>query len=191
MNVLYIHGWGSRFDANSDKIAELSKVYKVFGVSIQYTDPLAKIQENLYNALVSFEVDFLVGTSMGGYMAHATGNRYSIPYVMINPAIDPAITLLKYVGSGLDHYGSPYELTEAQCKTFPAISESNVPGLLLLDMDDDVIDANKTAQIFLNSEQVQTYTWKNGSHRFDHMKDAVPIIQEFEKAWMSYGSGNN
>ena len=191
MNLLYIHGWGSRFDVNSDKIAELSKVYKVFGINIKYTDPLAKIQENLYDAMVSFEVDFLVGTSMGGYLAHMMGNRNSIPYVMINPVIDPAITLLKYVGSGLDHYGSPYELTEAQCKTFPAISESNFSGLLLLDMDDDVIDANKTAQIFLNSEQVQTYTWKHGSHRFDHMKEAVPIIQEFESAWMSYGFGDN
>ena len=129
---------------------------------------------------------------MGGYMAHKMGTECSVPYVMINPATDPATTLQKYLGSGVDYYNQKYTLHEDTLTSFPPMSDSeNVPALLLLDMDDDVCDANNTNQIFKTSKCVTTNTWTNGSHRFDHMEESIPLINAFEGKNLSYGFGAN
>lgn len=192
MNILYIHGWGSRFDPTSDKILLLSEIGNVTGVDVDYTQPISEIQETIYNAMIADDIDLLVGTSMGGYMANLMGTTWSVPYVMINPATDPAISLQEYIGSGIDYYDRHYTLNIKTLTSFYKMSDrSKVPGLLLLDMDDDVCDAVETNQMFKNSEHVKTFTWTNGSHRFDHMPESLSLIEDFDARNLSYGFGDN
>ena len=193
MNILYVHGFGSCYDASNPKIVELSKLGKVFGVDLNYCDSQEKNQKIIYDSLIKDDIDLLVGTSMGGYMVHKIANKYSIPYVMINPAINPSETLKKYEGSGVDHKERKYNLTKETISNFKHMQENwgRAPGLLLLDLDDDVIDAKETIKLFLDSKWVDTFSWSSGSHRFDHMSESVPIIEDFISDTMSYGFGNN
>jgi len=192
MNILYIHGWGSRFDPTNDKILLLSEIGNVTGVDVDYTQPISEIQETIYNAMIADDIDLLVGTSMGGYMANLMGTAWCVPYVMINPATDPAISLQKYIGAGIDYYDRHYTLRAETLTTFTSMSDNtNVPGLLLLDMADDVCNAVETNQMFLNSSNVSTYTWNDGSHRFDHMAESLPLIEDFDARNLSYGFGDN
>jgi len=194
MNILYVHGFGSCYDASNPKIVELSNLGKVFGVDLNYCDSQEKNQKIIYDSLIKDDIDLLVGTSMGGYMVHKMANEYSIPYVMINPAINPSETLKKYEGLGVYEFqGCKYNLTKETISNFAHMQENCgcTPGLLLLDLDDKIIDAKETVKLFLDSKWVDTFSWSSGSHRFDHMSESVPIIKDFISDTMSYGFGDN
>lgn len=193
MNILYIHGFGSQYDPKSDKVVALSALGHVDGVNLDYTSPIENTKQIIKDAIVEKDIDLLIGTSMGGHMSYLMGNKYSIPYVMINPAIDPATSLQKYIGTGVDYYERSYTMNADHCSQYNTLSNAKetAPGLLLLDMDDDVIDANETYELFKDNKSVSINTWKNGSHRFDHIEESLSLIDNHMAESFSYGFGNN
>jgi len=193
MNILYIHGWGSSFDPHSEKSLSLAQIGNVYGIDLDYTQPLNTTINLVLTALTVNDIDLVVGTSMGGYMANLIGNKYSIPYVMINPAIDPATTLSRYAGHGYDFNGNSYNLSHAAITQYPEMSMSGnqAPALLLLDMADELLDPSLVINLVRNSSTITTHTWEGGSHRFDHMDDALDTIRTFDNTNSSYGFGDN
>lgn len=112
---------------------------------------------------------------MGGGLASILGSEIGIPFVAINPVIDPSRSLKKHVGQGLDHQGEPYELTSAVVSSYYPFAR-NGSGLILLDEGDEVIDWQDTHRKLEGYFPVHVFP--GGSHRFEHMDASLPLIRE-------------
>ena len=162
-NILYVHGFNSFFDENSDKIIELKKHFNVFGLSLDYSKLLYdNVYTLIYNELVDKKIDCSIGTSCGGWLADSIGSRFGVPFVCINPVIDQIQTLEKY--SVNSEIIESYKIQKRFSKN----------GLLLLDMGDDVLDSEKTLKYYRNSLICRTF--EGGNHRFAHMKESIEDI---------------
>ena len=189
MNILYVHGFGSQFDETSNKIQSLKDLGTVFGVNIDYTRSKHELFEELCLVAIELGIDLLVGTSMGGYMAAAVGDKLGIPFVAINPAIKPDEPLKKYLGTHKTYYGEPYTLSEETTCTFGSI-ETTGCGLILLDKGDDVIPYQDTKQLLEKHYSVKVF--EGGSHRFEHMSESISLIDDFYfQAGLVYGLDND
>ena len=189
MNILYVHGFGSQFDETSNKIQSLKDLGTVFGVNIDYTRPKHELSEELCLVAIELGIDLLVGTSMGGYMVAAVGDKLGVPFVAINPAIKPGESLKKYLGTHRTYFGEAYTLTEATIRTFDAI-ETTGCGLILLDKGDDVISYQDTK--LLLDEHYSVKVFEGGSHRFEHMSESITLIDDFYfQAGLVYGLDND
>ena len=176
MRILYIHGFGSIFDSNSDKVVALSSLGDVLGIDIDYTQSPDVIHSKILEKVLEHQVDLIVGTSMGGYFAARVGASTGIPFVACNPSIEPEIALLKYVGTHTDYYGREYTLTEEVVNMYnPFVTHGR--GLILLDKGDELFDSTKTCEALKDSYDVRMYD--GGNHRFTHMNDAIVIIESF------------
>lgn len=175
MNILYIHGFGSAFDPESDKVRALSQIGTVYGVDLDYTQSFDLNRQLVADAIQEFQIDLLVGTSMGGYMAsHCAAG---LPFVAINPAIDPAQSLQRYLGEHVDHAGKPFRLELDQIQHLPKFSTGTQSGLILLDQGDKIIDPEVTASTL--QDHYRVVMWPGGHHRFAHMEQALTEIQDF------------
>jgi len=187
MNIYYCHGFASRFDRGKSKVQTLATLGPVSGCNIDYTcraDEVVKlaIEEGHFT-----NIDLIVGTSMGGWLAATLGSRLGIPFVAINPSIDPSQTLRKYIGSGVDFQGQPYTQTESIVASYYPIAKNGY-GLILLDEGDEVIDSLETQKVLDGHYDVKLFS--GGNHRFEHMKEALPLIEAFhDQAGIVYGFG--
>lgn len=174
--ILYVHGFGSKFDARNDKVVALERLGRVVGVDVDYSAPLADVESKIREVIMSESVDLIVGTSMGGHMAARMGAKYGIPFVACNPAVNPSESLLNHVGTRTDYYGREYTLTESVVSEYEMFA-TNGCGLILLDKDDELFDSMVTAKLLDSHYDVRLFD--GGSHRFEHMNEAIATIDAF------------
>lgn len=180
---IYIHGFNSKGDPNSRKVKELEKLGKTVTVDYDSFSSFELNRENLTDEILritrSHKDHFatLVGTSLGGYWASVIGKTYGIPAVLVNPAVRPQQTLMKHIGVEYRNFkdGELKILTEDKPASYPDAPKAGM-FLILLDRGDDVINPNKTQSWFTVNPVV---TFKGGSHRFEHMKEALPEVGKF------------
>lgn len=176
MNIMYIHGFGSKWKPNSDKVKTLSQIGKVSGVTMPYDLPSSGVYQSYKSYIINNDIDLVVGTSLGGFWSAYMGSKMGIPFVAINPAINPKSTLNKYQGVGETYYGEPYNLEQAVINEYPDFPTSGA-GLILLDMGDKVLNSKETQKKL--SGIFGVHAFDGGSHRFDHIADSKDIIQNF------------
>ncbi len=165
-NVLYIHGFNSFFDENSAKIVELKKHFNVFGLTLNYYGlSYDEVFRLIYNELVNKRIDCIIGTSFGGWLANNIGGKYGMPFVSINPVLNPLDTLAKYFVKS--------EIIESY-RNKPLYYKN---GMLLLDMGDEVLNSNKTLDHFQKYLFCRIY--EGGDHRFTHIKESIEDIINF------------
>ena len=100
--IVYFHGYGS--SRNSDKVARLKQEedFNVYAFNIDIDPDVAKKQlvENIDMALMEDlhrpEELVFVGTSLGGWWAGRMAKLYQCKAVIINPSINPGVSLAKY-----------------------------------------------------------------------------------------------
>lgn len=188
---IYLHGFNSAFNPESEKIAELSKVdevvgfnYDSFANAFDIFDDLEKQFRLLRESKSESEFVF-VGTSLGGFWAAQLANHFGEPSIIINPSVNPYLGLAKYVGVRLKNYQTSEEriLTQLEVDSykdghldFHSIPRYKLVPLLLLDMGDEVIDSAETARLL---EPLPKVEFQGGSHRFDHIKEAIPNIKQY------------
>jgi len=177
MDIFYIHGFGSRYNPDSDKIRGLSQLGTVRGADYDYTAAFDTILTHLSRETEG--ADLIVGTSLGGYLAMRLGSHTSRPYIAINPAIDPATSLRAYLGTDTDHYGGDFVLEEAAVRSYPPLLPGLAPerGLVLIDEGDEVIDVPAAIEM-AGLAGLRHFTFPGGDHRFQHMPEALPLIKE-------------
>jgi predicted esterase YcpF (UPF0227 family) len=185
MNILYLHGFGSKFDPTSNKIVQLKTITEnVFGVDIDWAKPPIDTISFIAQYIRENDIELIVGTSMGGWGAAVLGNMLGIPFVAINPAIEPNISLLKYVGESVDYYGNQYTLTKEIVEEYFLMPFGGC-GLILLDNGDEVIDPATTIHKY--SKEYLIVIFEGGNHRFLHMEEALPYIKKFLNTTGNYG----
>jgi len=126
---------------------------------------------------------FFMGSSMGGFASEYLAIKTGCKAVMINPAIKPSELLPQFIGVSENlETAQAYEWQQANCEQFKRYekelesSTQIIDRTLLLDMDDELIDSEKTLALYKEKANVVTYA--GGSHSFEHIKQALPVIEK-------------
>jgi len=180
---IYIHGFNSKGDPTTQKIKELGKLGETVTVDYDSFGTFDAIDSHLSDEIKRisrFRKDHftvLVGTSLGGYWASVIGKKYGIPAVLINPSVQPQHSLKKHIGIEFENFkeGQLNTMTEDVPATYPDAPKVGI-FLILLDQGDDVLYPKKTEPWFIKNSVI---TFEGGSHRFEHMKEALPEISKF------------
>jgi hypothetical protein len=115
---------------------------------------------------------------MGGWLAGILGAESGIPFVAINPVTDPAHTLKSWIGPGVDHQGQAYQLTEDVVSSYYPFTHYG-RGLVLLDQGDELLPWNDTVRAL--GGYFPVHSFEGGSHRFEHMEEALELVREHVK----------
>ena len=126
----------------------------------------------------------LMGSSLGAYYAQYLANQLTFVsgVVLINPALQPQLTLHPYIGRQVNQVtGQPFEFSQQhfeELRLFDVqVNAIRCPTLVLVDEDDELIDYQDALNRYGSHGRVIVYP--GGSHRFDHLPDAIPEIREF------------
>ncbi len=128
----------------------------------------------------------LMGSSMGGYYAQFLGQKYRLPYIMINPALNPKPIFQQYLGASSNpSTGEEFIIDEAYIQQLGSYDvttlDKSIPALLLLDEGDEVIDVASALMKYKNISNLKTeiHVFKGGDHAFQHLTEAWPLIKTF------------
>ena len=175
LKTYYLHGFASRFDITSVKLKALARLGPVYGHDIDYTQGPEDVVEESLDKLMQVNPDLLVGTSMGGWLGGILGAEIGIPFVAINPVTDPRQTLKPRIGQGVDHQGRPYKLSAPTVASYyPFVQYGS--GLILLDKGDELLPWCDTARVL--GGYFLMHCFDGGSHRFEHMDEALELIRD-------------
>lgn len=144
--ILYLHGLES--SNVCDKVDFMRERANVLAPSLNYRKP--NIEEELMYMVESFQPDFIIGSSMGGYVGSLLANYYGIQNLLFNPAIhsrsiEPKLSKL---------------LTE-QPNYF-------IDFNIVFGKNDDVIDPEISKEILFNSEVHVNFDEVDMGHRVDY-----------------------
>ena len=144
--ILYLHGLES--GNKGPKINFLKEQAEVLAPKINYKDEA--LEEKLMYMVEKFRPDFIIGSSMGGYIGSLLANKYGIENLLFNPAIhsrsiEPKLNRLRVIG--------PNHFVELN---------------IVLGNQDKVIDPNITESMLLDAEVVCEIERVNMGHRVDY-----------------------
>jgi len=126
---------------------------------------------------------YLIGSSLGGYYAQYLARVYALPAILINPALQPLITLAPFLGWQTNYYtGEHYHFGRAELDKLAAYAIEQpcvdpVATLLLLDDGDELIDHRNARDVYSACARVIVYP--DGDHSFQHLSEALIAIREF------------
>ncbi|MEA1989154.1 MAG: YqiA/YcfP family alpha/beta fold hydrolase [Pseudomonadota bacterium] len=132
----------------------------------------------------------LLGSSMGGYYAQYLGQKYQLPYIMINPALNPTPIFNESLGCHTNQATQEdFCIDQGYIKELQGFDvkqlNKEIPALLLIDTDDEVIDVDyalKRYETRANGSHFSTVKYSGGDHRFIHMQQAWLKINKFLNA---------
>ena len=127
----------------------------------------------------------LIGSSLGGFWAQVLAPEYGAAMVLINPSLRPDETLARHVGRYPNTAtGGETVLTAADVAELRDYRvepcDPRVPTLVLLDEADELLDYRVAAAAFRGCGK--TIVYPGGSHRFDHLPEALPEILALYRA---------
>lgn len=174
INILYIHGYNSSSTSQSLKIEQLEKEFNnVYRIAPDYDLGYDSVVREVLEFAKDLEIDALIGTSMGGYLAADISQKLVVPYVSINPCIYPSLSLVKYGLSG------------DELHSYPDFSPSDLSGLVLLGMKDVVIDPFET-MIFLDN-RLPLLIDDDACHQFPDLVNYIDEIAIFLYSASAHG----
>lgn len=181
--IIYIHGFKS--SGESEKSKQLKAAFpKDTVIAPDFSaNPVEAVQQ-LHSIIAEhLEPTIVIGTSLGGFYASYLAVVYDIPAFIINPSLEPHVSLIdkigkyKRFGSGTDYnFESPY-LDELK-KMFDKMHSSHKRASNLhfyLSADDDVVKFDKLDDLFPSRQHAKVFT--NAGHRFSRFTEIFPDIQ--------------
>ena len=143
--ILFLHGLES--SNKGKKIDFLKERAEVLAPAINYQDEA--LEEKLMYIVENFRPDFIIGSSMGGYVGMLLANRYGIKNLLYNPAI---------------HSRS----IEPKLKHLPSFHANPfIDFNIVLGNQDEVIDPKVSEEILANSEMDYQVERVDMKHRID------------------------
>jgi len=121
----------------------------------------------------------LIGSSLGGFWAQYFAPEFEAALVLINPSLRPDESLAGHTGRYRNEAtGGETILTSADVAVLREYRvepcNPRVPTLVLLDAGDDILDSRQTQAAYRGCGQ--TLLYPGGSHRFEHLPQALPAI---------------
>lgn len=170
--IVYVHGFNSSGgSAKVESIRQAFPAHAVYAptVSHQVSTTVRTLRDLMLEVLVKHAGDVVVvGTSMGGFWAHWIGSVYGVKALLINPAVDPANDLTKYIGTKAG--GRTW--TQADCEDYRWLSFGNQTEAirLVVALDDAVCPAQRAIDKYQGRAACSVY--ESGGHRFENY-DAI------------------
>ncbi|WP_019556230.1 YqiA/YcfP family alpha/beta fold hydrolase [Thiomicrorhabdus arctica] len=128
----------------------------------------------------------LMGSSMGGFYAQFLGQKHKLPYIMINPALNPKPIFRQNLGVSTNpNTGEKFIIDETYIQQLDSFDvaklDKSIPTLLLMDEGDEVIDVATALMKYQNKNDLKTdiHVFKGGDHAFQHLSEAWPLIKTF------------
>jgi len=191
--MIYLHGFSS--GAKSHKAGIFERYFKQYEISIpeyhshQPRQSISYLQDYIKEHVAQCKSPgvMLIGSSLGGYYAQylATQYDFTIAVVLINPCLQPQITLASQIGEQLNCVtGKPFYFSQ---EDYESLAQYDVPRnklekstLVLLDQGDEIIDYRFAQEKYKGKGRVILYP--GGDHWFKHLDQALPEIEMFYKA---------
>jgi len=143
--ILFLHGLES--NNKGDKVDFLKERAEVLAPAINYQDE--NLEEQLMYMVESFQPDYIIGSSMGGYVGSLLANYYGIQNLLFNPAIHS-----RSIEPKLN------KLIAEQSNYF-------IDFNIVFGKNDDVIDPEISKQILFDSEVHVNFDEVDMGHRID------------------------
>jgi uncharacterized protein len=194
--IIYLHGFNSAsLDLNGHLLTRKEKLLIMqefcaaksvlfYTPNVDYRDFQNLIEDLLFewNQLLDQGFDvFFMGSSMGGFASEYLAMKTGCKAIMINPAIKPSELLLQFIGVTENYEtGQSYDWDQRHCLQYQRFEQELADNYLaihrtiLVDRADELIDADKTIAKYQANANVVAFD--GGSHSFEHMRQALPII---------------
>ena len=182
--IIYLHGFNSTGQsAKGQYLKQHLHDIRVLTPTYHYQpqQAITDLQELVQSSMQHSERLLLVGSSLGGYYAQYLSRQFDINAVLINPALQPMITLDNYLGENTNFYsGETYTITRDDLdvlKSFDVAEPcpSNTHILVLLDKADEVLDYRVAEQRYRPCANVICFD--DGDHQFQHLAESLAPIR--------------
>ena len=193
MNLIYLHGLDS--DANATKGQILDTYCQQHRPDIQVIRPdlnmsPTKVVEKISALIADTSQDtLLVGSSLGGYFATYLSNQLDVPALLINPSIQPHISLQRFSSQAERSDASNddiiyttsggWQMTAADLDWFAnhQLSALNYPHKVaaIIKRGDELLDAEQS-QAFYHSHNASVTIQDGGDHRFSDFEAQLPVV---------------
>lgn len=196
--IIYLHGFNSAsLDLRGNLLTSKEKLLvmqdfcrqkdiEFYTPNVDYRDFLDLVEDMLFqwNQYLDQGFDvFFMGSSMGGFASEYLAMKTACKAIMINPAITPSELLPEFIGVTENYEtGQPYQWDKTHCEQYLRFekelesSTQSIDRTILLDMADELIDSAKTQAKYQDKANVVSYD--GGSHSFEHIKQALPVIEQ-------------
>lgn len=184
-HLIYLHGFNS--SPKSEK-AQLTQAYfknSQYEVSVPALPPapleaIALVHERI-NELGVGNVAGFIGSSLGGYYSLFLHSHYSLPAVLINPAIRPYELLVDYLGENTNLYTGETYIVESHhmddLKSLDVEIEPDCEQLYLLAQTrDEVLDYSQATD---KLRACKMWVQFGGDHSFREYSKTLPSIASF------------
>lgn len=123
----------------------------------------------------------LIGSSLGGFYATWLAERYGIKAVLVNPAVNPQILLLDYLGKNINYYtGEQYEFSHEHIEQLESINIRKITRpdnlMVLLQTADEVLDYRLAENKYRESH---LFIENGGDHSFQKFDEHCESIYQF------------
>jgi predicted esterase YcpF (UPF0227 family) len=171
--IIYLHGFNSGGQSHKAAWLRAHRAQEALRVLRKFIRRLRR--ENSHDRKL-----MLIGSSLGGFWAQRLAPEFGACIVLINPSMRPDETLARHTGRYRNEAtGEETVLTAQDVQSLKThrIEPCNpkVPTLLLLDAEDEVLDY-RVAETALRGCG-KTIVYPGGSHRFEHLTEALPEIR--------------
>ena len=184
--LLFIHGFGS--SGRGDKAQMLKAWCQEQGIhfmspSLPNIPELAiETLQEIIEVIQKHEPVGLVGSSLGGFYATWLANHYNLPYVLVNPSVEPYITLERAIGQGVNfHDQSSYEWNAQHTESLLQfkVAKPNMEGcLLMVQTGDELLDYRQAVDYYSAAKQLVEEGGDHGFIGFDrHLKTITDFLQ--------------
>ena len=183
MTVVYIHGFGSSGLGGKAKI--FREYFENLGINfiaptLSYIPDLAIL--TLEDIIKNCNDVKLIGSSLGGFYSIYLASKYDLKATLINPAINPDITLKRAIPKALNYYDLSYFDWNASylemLKKYKITPEKQEKYMLMLQKGDETLNYKEALNLLVNANIVLE---DGGSHSFDRIDRYLDNIKDFLK----------
>ncbi|MCG7600361.1 alpha/beta fold hydrolase [Halomonas sp. McH1-25] len=183
--VLYLHGF------NSGSESPKARLMRAACARIDHRGrPLACLTPQLpHHPQAAYETaekvlrslgdnTLLVGSSMGGFLATCLAERFALPAVVINPAVEPARLVSEWRGMAFvnDYTGERFVIEASHRDELQALTPASLTPqryLLLLGTADETLDCREAFQAYAGC---RTLLLPGGDHGFSRLREFLPAV---------------
>lgn len=186
-HLLYLHGF--RSSPLSAKARQMAAYVAAHHPAVTFWCPQLPPSPKAAMALVAQGIATwprtamaVVGSSLGGFYASWVAQHAGCPSVMLNPAVDPARDLTRYIGEQTTwqnpaerFYFLPEYIAELEALDMRGRTPAG-PELAIIAKGDEVLDWREMAGRYPEARQI---VQEGGDHALGNFADYLPQVVEF------------
>lgn len=171
--ILYIHGAFSAYKPESNKVICLSNIFEVHGISYSMEDSFIDNIEMMEKYCLEKGIEFVAGTSMGGLYAAELTLRLNLKSILINPCVEPHLSLMTIVGEHTNFAtGKKETLLEDIVYTYPEKAKITSNSIIFVGLKDELINPLKTIELYKNKSKI---VQRNEDHYWEFFNEVEEI----------------